>query len=119
MHVTTLKPFDDHEVLESIANSRYGTITMENHSVIGGLGTIIAEQIAESGLGKQLVRIGLQDTFLHGASRSYLMRKYRLDAMALIDEVNRLTSHQLNISEDELAQVYIAPVHSNAKAEAL
>ena len=119
MHVTTLKPFNDHEVLESIANSRYGTITMENHSIIGGLGTIIAEKIAESGLGKQLVRIGLQDTFLHGASRSYLMRKYRLDAMALIDEVNRLTGHQLNISEAELAQVYIAPVHSNAKAEAL
>lgn len=119
MHVTTLKPFHDHEVLESIANSRYGVITMENHTVIGGLGTIIAEQMAESGLGQQLVRIGLQDTFLHGASRSYLMRKYRLDAMALIDEVNRLTGHQFIVAEDELAQAYVAPVHSNARAEAL
>ena len=119
MHVTTLKPFHNPEVLESIANSRYGAITMENHSVSGGLGTIIAEQIAESGLGKKLVRIGLKDTFLHGASRSYLMRKYRLDAMALIEEVSKLTDHHFDISEDDLAQVYIAPVHSDAKAEAL
>lgn len=119
MHVTTLKPFHDHEVLESIANSRYGTITMENHSIIGGLGTIIAEQMAETGLGRRLVRIGIKDTFLHGASRRYLMRKYRLDAMAFINEVNTMTGHHFNISEDDLAQVYIAPVHSNARAEAL
>ena len=119
MHITTLKPFNDSKVVESIANSRYGVITMENHSIIGGLGSIIAEQIAESGLGKKLVRIGLKDTFVHGASRSYLMRKYRLDAMALIVEVNKLTGHHFNISEDELAQVYVAPVHSDAKAEAL
>ena len=92
---------------------------MENHSIIGGLGSIIAEQIADSGLGKKLVRIGLKDTFVHGASRSYLMRKYGLDALALIEEVNKLTGHPCHISEAELAQVYIAPVHSNAKAEAL
>lgn len=119
MHISTLKPFSDGRVLEAIANSRYGVITMENHSVIGGLGSIMAEQMAEAGVGQRLRRIGLKDTFVHGASRSYLMGKYRMDAMALIDEVNRLTDHHFNISEDELAQVYIAPVHSDAKAEAL
>ncbi len=119
MHVTTLKPFHNPEVLESIAYSRYGAITMENHSVFGGLGTIIAEQMAESGLAKKIVRIGLKDTFMHGASRAYLMRKYRLDAMALIEEVGKFTDHRFDISEDDLAQVYIAPVHSDAKAEAL
>ncbi|HWR09769.1 transketolase family protein [Sporomusa sp.] len=119
MHVTTLKPFSDAAVMTAIAQSRYGVITMENHSIIGGLGTIVAEQMAEAGIGKKLVRIGLQDTFVHGASRPYLMRKYRLDAMALIDEVQKLTGQNFSISEDELAQVYIAPVHSDAKPEAL
>lgn len=119
MHITTLKPFTDDRVLEAIANSHYGVITMENHSVIGGLGSIIAEQMAESGVGKKLVRIGLKDTFIHGASRPYLMRKYHLDALALIDEMGKLTGHNFNVSEDELVHSYIAPVHSEAKAEAL
>ncbi len=119
MHITTLKPFNDYKVLEAIANSHYGVITMENHSIIGGLGSIIAEQMAEFGIGKKLVRIGLKDTFIHGASRPYLMRKYRLDAPALIDEAGKLTGQNFNISEDELARSYVAPVHSDAKAEAL
>lgn len=119
MHITTLKPFNDPAVLEAVAQARYGVITMENHSVIGGLGTIIAEQMAEAGLGQKLARIGLRDTFVHGASRPYLMRKYRLDALALVEESEKLTGENFRITEDELTQVYLAPVHSDAKAEAL
>jgi len=119
MHITTLKPFNDSKVLEAIANSRYGVITMENHSIIGGLGSIIAEKMAELGIGKKLVRIGLQDTFIHGASRPYLMRKYHLDAPALIDEVGKMIGQEFKIAEDELVHAYVAPVHSEAKAEAL
>ncbi len=119
MHITTLKPFNDPAVLEAVAQARYGVITMENHSVIGGLGTIIAEQMAEAGLGQKLARLGLRDTFVHGASRPYLMRKYRLDALALVEESEKLTGENFRITEDELAQVYLAPVHSDAKAEAL
>ena len=39
LHVTTLKPFDDHRVSEALAKARYGIITMENHTSIGGLGS--------------------------------------------------------------------------------
>ncbi len=63
MHISTLKPFDDQSVLDAIAKSRYGVITMENHTIIGGLGTIIAEKMAEAGMEKKLVRIGLRDTY--------------------------------------------------------
>jgi transketolase len=119
MHITTLKPFHDANVLEAIAQSRYGVITMENHSIIGGLGSIIAEQMAEAGIGKKLVRIGLRDTYAHGASRPFLMKEYGLDAMALITQTEKLTGYQFNVSEADLAQIYLEPVHSDAKAEAL
>ena len=46
----------------------YGAISMENHVITGGLGSAVAEVIAESEL-ECLVRIGLRDTFVHGASR--------------------------------------------------
>lgn len=119
LHITTLKPFSDPAVTEAIAGSRYGVITMENHSVIGGLGTIVAELMAEAGLGKKLVRIGLQDTFVHGAGKPYLMKKYGLDAMALVRTVEKMLGEEFGITEEGLAEKYVAPVHSDAKEEAL
>ena len=119
MHISTLKPFDDQSVLDAIARSRYGVITMENHTIVGGLGTIIAEKMAEAGIAKKLVRIGLQDTFSHGASKQYLLKEHKMDALALIAEVEHMVNQQFHISEDELIQTHITAIHSAAKAEAL
>lgn len=119
MHISTLKPFTDETVMAAIGRSKHGVITMENHTIIGGLGSIIAEQMAEREMNKKLVRIGLPDVFGHGASKNYLLRKYRMDAMALIEKVEGLVGKTLGISEDELAKTHIAAVHSLAKAEAL
>jgi len=119
MHISTLKPFNDRTVMDAIARSKYGVITMENHTIVGGLGSIIAEQMAERGMDKKLVRIGLRDIYAHGASKNYLLKKYRMDAMALIAEVEVLVGKKFGITEDELKETFIAAVHSTAKAEAL
>jgi transketolase len=119
MHISTLKPFNDQTVMDAIARSKYGVITMENHTIIGGLGSIIAEQMAERGMDRKLVRIGLRDIYAHGASKNYLMKKYHMDAMALISEVEGLVGKKFGISEEELKETFIAAVHSTAKAEAL
>jgi transketolase len=118
-HISTLKPFDDHSVLDAISQSRYGVITMENHTIVGGLGSIIAEKMAEAGSAKKLVRIGLKDTFSHGASKQYLLKEHRMDAMSLISEIESLVNEKFNIAEEELAETHITAVHSTAKAEAL
>jgi len=119
MHISTLKPFNDESVLEAIAKSRYGVITMENHTIVGGLGTIIAEKMAEAGMDKKLVRIGLRDTFSHGASKQYLLKEHKMDALSLIKEVEAMSGQQFTITEDELSKTHITAVHSAAKAEAL
>jgi len=119
MHISTLKPFDDASVLEAVGRSRTGVITMENHTIIGGLGSIIAEKMAEVGMAKKLVRIGLRDTFSHGASKAYLLKEHQMDAMSLIKAAESMSGHQFAISEDELAKTRITAVHSAAKAEAL
>ena len=105
LHVTTLKPFTDPQVLEATRKPRYGVITMENHTVIGGLGTAVAEVMAENAVGKKLRRIGLKDKFAHGSSRQYLMKKYGLDAIALVNEIEDLMGKTLGINEDDLASV--------------
>ena len=118
-HISTLKPFDHPEIIETIAKSKYGAITFENHSIIGGLGSIVAEQMAEAGIGKKLYRIGLQDTFVHGASKAYLMKEYHIDAMTMISLVEEITGKQYGIREESLMSTYTPAVHSDAKAEAL
>ena len=119
LHISTLKPFADPAILEALARTRYGVITVENHTVIGGLGSAVAEKMAEAGLGKKLLRLGLQDTYAHGASRSYLMQEYGLDAMAVKEAVEKLLGTSFGITRDQLDQVRLEAVHSAAKAEAL
>ncbi len=119
LHVSTHKPFGGAALLAALAKPRHGVITMENHSVVGGLGSGIAELIADNGLGLRLYRMGIGDTFAHGGSRAYLMREYNLDAWALIGAAESLAGRKTGITEADLGRVRIEPVHSLAKAEAL
>ena len=119
LHISTHKPFNDPLVVDALRRSRNGVITMENHTTVGGLGTAVAEMMVEHSISKRLVRLGLQDTYAHGASRSFLMRKYGLDALALVHAVQSLLGRPLKISEEDLQVVRIEAVHSAAKVEAL
>ena len=119
LHISTLKPFNDTAVLEALSANKYGVITMENHSIIGGLGTVAAEEMAEAGIPNKLLRIGIKDTYLHGAGREYLMREYGFDAMALIREIEKIVDTSFDITEDDLRRVRFEPINSDAKAEAL
>ena len=102
LHITTLKPFDDPEVFKAITSAKHGVITMENHTVIGGLGTAVSEVMAENGIQKRLLKIGIQDTYMHGASRNYLMKEYGLDSWTLVKKCEKLLLRKLKIKEEDL-----------------
>ncbi|MCP5046862.1 MAG: transketolase [bacterium] len=119
MHISTLKPFNDPLVTEAAARARYGVITVENHTIVGGLGSAVAEIMAENNIHGKLIRLGLKDTYAHGASRPYLMKKYGLDAMAVVRAVEKLTGSSFGITENGLAEVRLESGHSEAKEEAL
>ena len=87
INVATIKPLDMATVLAAAAGASI-VVTAENHSVIGGLGSAVAETIAEAGLGRPLRRIGLRDTFAEGSrDASYLFEKYGLSTGALIETI--------------------------------
>jgi transketolase len=119
LHLTTHKPFDAARIVDHAASVRHGVVTLENHLIAGGIGSQVAEALAEAGLARRLVRLGLQDTYAHGGSRPYLMRHYGLDAPALVRAVERLTGEATGITEEDLGAVRLEAVHSAAKAEAL
>ena len=110
---------DDPTVNEALHAARHGVITMENHTTIGGLGSAVAEAMAEAGLPKRLIRLGIQDQYAHGASRPYLMKKYGLDAPALVAAVEQLCGKSLDLTDADFQAIDIAPDQSTAKAEDL
>lgn len=117
MHVSTLKPFTDPSVLAAAAQAKHGVVTMENHTILGGLGTCLAEVMAEAGLGRRLVRLGLPDTYAFGASRHHLMRTYGLDALALVRRLETMLETSFNITEDDLALVRLEAAASLSRAQ--
>lgn len=119
VHVSSHKPFGDPVILESIRRAKHGVISLENHTIIGGLGSAVAEVMAEHAVGRPLVRLGLRDTYAHGASRAHLMKEYRLDAAALVDGIEGLIGRSTGVTEADLGAVRIEAVHSMAKVEGL
>jgi transketolase len=85
VNVPVIKPLDAATVTE-VAVAAQAVVTAENHTVVGGLGTAVAEVLAEAGLGRPLRRVGLRDTFAEGArTASYLFGRYGLSTQAVID----------------------------------
>lgn len=119
LSVSTLKPFDDPAVLEAAERARYGVITVENHSVLGGLGTAVSDLLAEAGLGRKLLKLGLQDTFAHGASRAYLMQEHGFDALGFIKACERMIGAPLPVTPEDLDQVELTEATHLANPEAL
>jgi len=85
VNVPVIKPLDTETIIRTVSGVT-AVITVENHSVIGGLGSAVAETIAEAGLGRPQRRVGLRDTFAEGARTApHLFRKYRLGTQDIVD----------------------------------
>lgn len=79
--VRTLKPLDP--TLAELARDAVAVVTAENHSVIGGLGSAVAELLIERGVRARFARVGVQDVFAEGGTTAYLFERYGLDAPAI------------------------------------
>jgi transketolase len=113
VNVPVIKPLDT-ETVTRAASGASAVITAENHSVIGGLGSAVAETIAEAGLGRPLRRIGLRDTFAEGArTPPFLFRKYGLGTQDIVDcawELLRRAGPPPRVPVTEVAEGEYAPV---------
>jgi len=75
----TIKPFDS-EFIENLCKKNIPIITLEEHNIIGGLGTAVAEIIAESGQKVNFKRMGIPDTFSHYVGNSFYQKeKFKLN----------------------------------------
>jgi transketolase len=77
-----LKPIDGNLVRE-MGTTHRAILTVENHSKIGGLGSAVAEVLAESALSVKFGMAAINDVFSEGASLNYLLEKHGLNATSL------------------------------------
>ncbi|MBF0568110.1 MAG: transketolase [Nitrospirae bacterium] len=86
VNVHTIKPIDKDIIIASAAKTRV-VITVEEHSIIGGLGSAVAEVIAENGIAARFKRIGLQGVFAGGYGTYDDMKEMNgLSANAIVSE---------------------------------
>ncbi|SDQ56331.1 transketolase subunit B [Arthrobacter crystallopoietes] len=86
VHTPTIKPFDAETVLTEINTDRL-IVTLENHTVIGGLFETVAAEVVKAGLGKRIVPIALPDEFLHAGALPTLHERYGLSLDRIINTV--------------------------------
>ncbi|KAL7511672.1 hypothetical protein ACHAXN_009344 [Cyclotella atomus] len=98
LHLSTIVPFPRNAVIDAIVSVKYGVITFENHSINGGIGSLTAEVMAENGIGKKLIRIGIPGCYAHGASRQYLQAEYKMDSKALVDAIGKLCHKNIAVT---------------------
>ena len=80
--MASIKPLDAGLVLER-ARATGAIVTAENHGIIGGLGSAVAEVLAEEGIGLPFRRVGVRDRFCEGGTTGYLLKKFGLDRTAI------------------------------------
>ncbi len=88
LNMHTIKPVDQ-EAVERAARETGRIVTVENHTVIGGLGSAVAEVVAET-CPVPMRRIGIQDRFGEVGNRDYLRKCLHIDTPDIIAAVREL-----------------------------
>ncbi|HOU52345.1 MAG TPA: transketolase C-terminal domain-containing protein [Myxococcota bacterium] len=95
----TLKPLDEEAVRQALLDTRR-IITVEDHSVIGGLGDAVADVIARTGKGCAFRKLGYQDTFSKVGYYEDLLHDYGLDADGILDAIGQVLKAEFEADED-------------------
>jgi transketolase len=89
LDVLTLKPIDREAIL-SEAGKVKAVISAENHQINNGLGSAVAEVLAEGGFHGKFARIGIRDEFGEVGTQDYLTKRFGLDAGSLAAKAKEL-----------------------------
>ena len=98
LNMHTIKPIDSEAILKAVVDTRR-IVTFEEHNVMGGLGSAVADVIAESGKGCAFEKVGIPDCFCEVGYPEDLYSHYGLDANGIIDKIREVMGK--DFEEDE------------------
>ena len=85
INMHTIKPLDEEAVIAAAAKSGK-IVTVEEHSIIGGLGSAVCDVVAEKAPAK-VMKIGINDVYGESGPAAELIKKYGLDADSIYEKV--------------------------------
>ena len=88
INVPVIKPLDCGAIINSV-NKTGLAVTVENHSILGGLGSAVCETLSEKAP-HQVLTIGINDTFGQSGTPNELLKHYGLDAESIANKVIEL-----------------------------
>ena len=90
INIHTIKPIDEELIIKSLSKTKKG-VTVEEHSVIGGLYSAISEVTAKK-LPTKLMAIGIEDQFGHSGPAKELIKEFGLDADSIYEKVKNFVN---------------------------
>ena len=85
----TIKPIDEDAIMKAVMDTRR-IVTVEDHNVIGGLGSAVADVIAKSGKGCAFDKLGIPDVFALTGLHEDLMSYYKIDTNGIVGKVREV-----------------------------
>lgn len=90
INIHTLKPIDS-EILINAAKETGAIVTVEEHNIIGGLGSVVSEVVSEE-KPVPVIRVGVKDTFGESGKPEELLKAYGLKDVNIVDAVKKAIS---------------------------
>lgn len=88
LNIHTIKPLDEEAIIKYAQKTKM-VVTVEEHSVLGGLGSAVCECLSEH-YPTKVLRIGVNDVFGESGPASELVRKHGLDADGIVERVKNI-----------------------------
>jgi len=86
LHVPTIKPVNETEIAE-FAFAHNQIVTVENHQIVTGLGSLVSEIVSDIGGGPRITRIGIPNRWAPGGTLPFIRRELGLDAETLANRI--------------------------------
>lgn len=99
LNMHTIKPIDKEAIIKAVQETRR-IITVEDHNTIGGLGSAVAEVIAENGMACGFSRLGIPDAFSIIGLHEDLMSYYKIDTNGIIEKVREVMGMDFEETEN-------------------
>jgi transketolase len=88
LHIPSIKPVNKEEIVAAAEKSEL-VVTVEEHTVYGGLGGMVAEILSEASP-RKVVRFGIEDRWGESAPNDYLLEQFQMSAPRLRDRIQKL-----------------------------
>lgn len=98
LNMHTIKPIDKEEILKAVHDTRR-IVTVEDHTIYGGLGSAVAEVVVESGMSCGFRKLGIPDVFSIIGLHEDLMSYYKIDTNGILETVREIMG--MDFKDDE------------------